>query len=134
MVCLSRPHNYKKVFLRIKISPETALWSSHGHRIFTTHTKSERERWQKLQNSPFLVLEYYKIVVLQHYKITRGRGRIGTFPMTNRVRLLDEMVSCKTPRIWCIQEMFFSHMGRFARFGKICTILKTWKTPMEKCY
>ena len=24
-------------------------------------------------------------------------------------------------------------MWRFARFGTICTIYKTWKTPMEKC-
>ena len=126
MVCLSRPHNYKKwVFLRIKISPEIALKFSWPPYFQNTYTKSERERWQKLENSPFLVL--------QHYKITRGRGRIGTFPMTNRVRLLYEMVSCKTPRISCIQEILFSHMGRFARFGKICTILKTWKTPMEKC-
>ena len=27
-----------------------------------------------------------------------------------------------------------SYMRRFARFGTICTILKTWKSPMEECY
>ena len=33
-------------------------------------------------------------------------------------------------RIWHRCE----HKWWFARFGTICTILKSWKTPIEKCY
>ena len=52
-----------------------------------------------------------------------------TFPAIFKDSEHDEMlnkflecVSEKEVSLWCV-----------ARFGNICTILKTWKTPMEEC-
>ena len=34
----------------------------------------------------------------------------------------------------CTEDLFSKYMWCFVRFGTICTINKTWKTPMEEFY
>ena len=48
------------------------------------------------------------------------------------VTLTDESQST-----WYFQltfTLYMHYMRRFMGFGTICTILKTWETPMEECY
>ena len=49
--------------------------------------------------------------------------------------LYKAFVNCYENRInGQYQALIAPNMWCFARFGTICRILKTWKTPMEECH
>ena len=52
--------------------------------------------------------------------------------------LRELLIKCVLPKnvLFKVTQLviFQTFLEHFSRFGTICTIYKTWKTPMEECY
>ena len=72
-------------------------------------------------------LNPYPVFFISHFLTRRVREEL--FTPSRYTRFRNSTLNCR--RVEVLKNI---HMWCFARFGAICTILKTWKTPMEECY